>query len=85
MDTRSAAVLDAAKAGELAQRIDIDQHGRLGQPEIHRRNKALTAGEKPRLVAVFGLELQGLLDGPSGDIPEGRGFHIVRKPSRNGA
>ena len=64
-------------AGKLVERIDIDQHGRLGQPEIHCRDKALTAGQEARLVAVFGLQLQGLLDGPGGNIAERRGFHIV--------
>ena len=42
---------------KLRQRIDIDQHGRLREPKIHCRNKALTARQKMRLVAVFGLQL----------------------------
>ena len=32
------------------------------EPEIHRRHQALAAGQKARLVAVFGLERQGLLE-----------------------
>ena len=65
-------------AGKLAQPIDIDQQSRLRQPEIHRRNKALTARQEARLVAMFGFQRQGLLDGPGGDVAKGRGFHIVR-------
>ncbi len=41
-------------------------------------NKALTAGQKARLVAVFGLERQSLRNRASGDIAKGRGFHSVR-------
>ena len=61
--------------GALGQRIDVDQQRRLRQPEIHCRNKALAAGKEPPLVAMFGLELQGLLKGAGGDVPEGRGLH----------
>jgi hypothetical protein len=48
----------------------------LRQPKIHCRNKALAARQKMRLVAVFGLQLQGLFEGPGGDVPEGRRFHV---------
>ena len=65
-----------AHPGKLCQRVDIDQHRRLRQSKIHCRNKALTARQKMRLVAVFGLQLQGLLEGPGGNVPEGRGLHI---------
>lgn len=44
-----------AHADKLDERIDVDQHGRLRQPEIHRRNKTLPAREKSRFIAVFGL------------------------------
>jgi hypothetical protein len=64
--------------GQFAQPIDVDQQSRLGQPEIHRRYKALTAGQEARLVAVFGFQRQGLLDGLGGDVTKGRGLHSVQ-------
>ena len=69
-----------ADPGKLLQRIDVDQHRRLRQPEIHCRNKTLTAGEKTRFVAVFGLQLQGLLDGSGGDVLERRWLHAAILP-----
>jgi hypothetical protein len=44
----------------------------------------LTPSQKSRLVAVFGLQLQGLLEGPGGNIPKGRGLHIVGRVAENG-
>src|ERR1700724_2321710 len=62
---------------ELRQGIDIDQNRRLGQPKIHGRDETLAAGEKTRLLAIFGLQRQGLLERASGNVPEWRGFHAA--------
>jgi len=71
-------------ACKLCQRVNVDQHSRLRQPKIHCRNKALTPSQKMRLVAVFGLHLQGLLKGPGGNIPKGRGLHVLGRVAENG-
>ena len=73
-----------ADPGKLLQRIDVDQHRRLREPEIHCRNKTLTAGEKTRFVTVFGLQLQGLLDGLGGDVLERRWLHAAIYPRAAG-
>ena len=70
---------DVLDAGKVGQRVDINEHCRLGQPEIHRRNKTLTARQEARLIAMLGLERQSLLDAPSGNIAKGRGFHAVTR------
>ena len=62
-------------AGKLFQRIDVDQHGRLRQTEVHGRHQALPAGQEARLVAMFGLQRQGLLERAGSDVAERRGFH----------
>ena len=63
--------------GAIGQRVDVDQHCRLRQPEIHCRNKTLAAGEKSRFIAMFGLQLQGLIEAAGGDVVEGRRFHVA--------
>ena len=64
--------------GEPAERIDaidVDEHGRSCQPEIHRRHEALTAGEHPGVPAMLGKERQRFVERPRCMILEGRWFH----------
>ena len=69
------AVAAIADAGKLFDRIDVDEHGRLCQPEVHGRHQALPAGQETRLVAMFGLQRQGLLERAGSDVAERRRFH----------
>jgi hypothetical protein len=50
----------------------------LRQPEIHRRDQALSAGEKFRVVAMFRLERKCVLQRTGGDIFEGGRLHGAR-------
>ena len=47
--------------GELGNAIEIDQHRRRGEPEVHRRNQALAAGERLGVGAVLGQQRQRLV------------------------
>ena len=67
------------QTGKCRKRVNVNEHRRLGQPEIHRWNKALTAGQKTRFVAMLGFERQSLLDALSGNIAKRRWFHAVAR------
>ena len=54
-DTLAAGLIDT---GQVIETVDVDQHGRPRQAEVHGRNQALAAGKKPGFVAIFGFERQ---------------------------
>jgi hypothetical protein len=41
---------------QLLDPVQVDQHGRPGQPEVHGGNEALTAGERLCVPAVLGQQ-----------------------------
>ena len=49
-------VAGVTDVGQVAQPADVDQHGRLGQPQPHQRQQAVPAGEELGLVAVLADE-----------------------------
>ena len=65
-------------AGQLIETINIDQHVRPCQAEIHRRNQALAAGEKPGVVAIFGLERKRVVQRRGGNVFEWSRLHMAR-------
>ena len=65
----------ACHARKLGKRVDVDQDVRPRQAEIKRRNKALAAGQEARVVAIFGLERQCLIERPCGNVLERSGLH----------
>jgi hypothetical protein len=44
----------APNVAQLVDAIDVDQHRRLNDPEVHSRDQALTTGKKLCLVPVLG-------------------------------
>ncbi len=70
---RLAVALDLVEA---LDRVDVDQMGRLGEPEGHDRHQALAAGQHP---AVFAGHLrqdrQRLVERAWHMVDEGRGLH----------
>ena len=69
------AATGSADPGQFADLIDVDQDGRPGQAKIHGRYQALATGEKLRLVAVFGLQQERLLQRRCRNIFERGGLH----------
>ena len=69
--TRRDAVVEHVR--ELADPVQVDQHGRRRQPQVHQRHEALPAGERLRVVAVLGEQLDALRD---------RGRRVVGEPRR---
>src|SRR5579862_5185635 len=61
--------------GEFGKTIDVDQHRRPRQAEIHRRNEALAASEEPGFVAMLGFQAKRLIKGRSPDVFEGSRLH----------
>ncbi len=45
-------VAEIANVAELGDPCDVDQHRRVGQPQIHHRHQRLPAGEHARFVAI---------------------------------
>src|SRR5438105_9198115 len=63
---------------QLAETIDVDQHGRPRQSKIHRWDQALPAGEKARFVAIFGLQGERVVNRRSCNILEWGRLHRSR-------
>ena len=75
-----------AVADELAERVDaadVDQNGRMREPQCEDRDQALSAREDLCLVAVLAQQRQGFVDRPWRYILEGWGFH-GRQPKASG-
>ena len=58
--------------------IDVDQDRGSGQAKIHRWYQALSASQKFRVVAMFGLERERVLEGGGGYVFEGGRLHGAR-------
>src|SRR6266568_3767835 len=58
--------------------VDVDQHVGPCQPKVHRRNQALAAGQKPGVVAMFGLERKRVVQSRGGDVFERGRLHMAR-------
>ena len=52
-----------ADALELADAAEVDQMLGRGQPQLHHRDEAVAAGERPRVLAEIGEHGHGLGDG----------------------
>ena len=52
-----------ADAFEVGDAGEIDQIRRLRQPQLHHRNEAVAAGQRPAVVAQFRQQSDGFLDG----------------------
>ena len=52
-----------ADAFEVGDAGEIDQMRRRRQPQLHHRDKAVAAGQRPAVVAEFGEQADGFLDG----------------------
>jgi hypothetical protein len=64
--------------GEIRDLVNVDQDRRLSQAEIHRRHQALTASQEFRVVAMFRLERERVIDGGGGYLFEGGRLHGAR-------
>ena len=71
---RSARLRHAVESGHA---IDVDEHGRPGQPEVQHRGQALAAGQDLRLVAVATQVVERLVDRARIDVVERRRLHAV--------
>ncbi len=79
--------VDEFQRRQVPQAIEIDHHRGPGQAEGHERHQALTTGQRPGLVAVFGQDGQGLVHGLRNSILEGRRFQDQQRsnaPGRRG-
>jgi hypothetical protein len=65
-------------AGKIPDLVDVDQDSGSGQAKIHRWYQALSAGQKFRVVAMFGLERERVLEGSGGYVSEGGRLHGAR-------
>src|SRR5262249_61621300 len=71
---RSARLRHAVESGHA---IDVDEHGRPGQPEVQHRGQALAAGQDLCLVAVPTQVVERLVDRARIDVVERRRLHAV--------
>ena len=65
----------AANAFELGDGGEIDQICRRGQPQLHHRDKAVTAGERAAVVAQLSEQRHRILDGGRTVIGESARYH----------
>src|SRR3981189_2220794 len=65
-------------AGKIPDLVDVDQDSGSSQAKIHRWYQALSAGQKFRVVAIFGLERERVLEGSGGYVFEGGRLHGAR-------
>ena len=69
-----------AEVVQILQGVDVDEHGGARQPEAHRWNQALPAGEHAGVAAVL-LELGERFGGGVGaNVVEGRRDHVTLLP-----
>jgi hypothetical protein len=68
-------VLVGAHEVELAEAVEVDQQGGLGEPEIHHRDQALAAGQQLGLRAMGAHHRHRLGEGRGSEIGKRRGFH----------
>jgi hypothetical protein len=64
--------------GEIVDPVDVDQNSRSSQAKIHRWDQALSASQKFRVVAVFRLERERVLEAGGGFVFEGGRLHGAR-------
>ena len=62
----------AGDRGELADPVDVDQHGRRGEPGVHQPDEALAARERPGFGPVLGEVGQCLVHAPGSEVGERR-------------
>ena len=65
-------------AGKIPDLVDVDQDSGSSQAKIHRWYQALSAGQKFRVVAMFGLERERVLEGGGGYVFERGRLHGAR-------
>ena len=63
-------VAAVADVRQVAEATDVDQHGRLGEAELHHRQQAVAAGDELGLVAVLADEADRLLRRLGADVVE---------------
>ena len=66
------ALADAGKTGDA---IDVDEHSRTREAEVHRRHQALPSGEHAAIAAMLGEERHGFIDRARREVVESRGLH----------
>ena len=52
-----------ADALEVADAAEVDEMGRRRQPQLHHRDEAVAAGERPGVLAEIGEQGDGFVDG----------------------
>ena len=63
--------------GQIAETAYIDQHGGLGEAELHQRQQAVTASDELCLVTVLTDEADRLFGGLGTDVVELCGNHAL--------
>src|ERR1700730_19158093 len=67
-------------AAQFAQILEIHQMARLGQAQLHHRDRAVPAGDDADIVTVAREDGEGLVEGPWTMILERRGYHNRAPP-----
>ncbi len=71
-----------ADAFEVGDAGKIDQMGRRGEAELHHRDEAMAAGERPGVVAEIGKQRQRIGNGLRAVVGEGAWYHgFLPRPS----
>ncbi len=65
-----------ARPTSAVDAVDVDEHRRPRQAEVHRRHQALAAGKHAAVAAVAREELEGFLERSRRVVVEGRGLHL---------
>ncbi len=60
---------------ECIDTINVDEARRAGEPKIHRRHEALSAGKDLSFLTVHGEEIERIVDGARRKISKRDGFH----------
>jgi hypothetical protein len=68
---------------ERIDAIDVDEARGAGEPKIHRRYEALSAGEDLSFLAVRSEEIKRMVNRAGGKILERDGFHQLRAGPSN--
>ena len=70
---------------ELGKAVQIHQHRWRGEPEVHRRNEALPAGQRLRIAAVLGEQRQRFVERLRTKVFERCWFHFLMISARSRA